>query len=44
MNECQNVIEVTDNFVEKENRNQFVDFIAMLINKYGNVLFDKCEN
>ena len=44
MNDNVEVIEVTDNFVEKENREQFVDFIAMLINKYINVLFDKCEN
>ena len=44
MNDNVEVIEATNNLVEKENREHFVDFIAMLINKYSNVLFDKCEN
>lgn len=44
MNENQNVNEASSILVEAENRENFVDFIAKLIEKYSNVLLDKCNN
>lgn len=43
MNEKEKIVDVISTVEEKENREQFVDFIAMLINKYSNVLLNKCE-